>query len=38
VEEVQDIIERLFAAFVKIRLDDDAWLQELEPMRHWVQR
>ena len=38
VEELQDIIERLFSQFVAILLDDDAWRGEVAPIRDWVQR
>lgn len=37
IEEVQDIVEHLFAGFVRLRLDDDAWRAELAPLRDWVQ-
>jgi len=38
IEELQDIVEHLFATFIAVRLDDKAWRAELGPLRDWVQR
>jgi hypothetical protein len=35
-EEFEDFFDRLFANFLQLRLDDDAWSQEVSEIRTWV--
>ena len=35
-EEVEDILDDLFAQFIHLRLGDDAWKEEVQDIREWV--
>ncbi len=36
-EELENIIEHLYAQFIAMRLDDDAWRDKVTELRAWVQ-
>lgn len=35
-EELEDLVDDLFAQFIGLRLDDDAWREEVAAIREWV--